>query len=611
MSYPIPYAALDDRLAFIGTSGSGKTYAAGTAIERLLRKGARVVIIDPLDVWWGLRLKANGEDRSWPVVIFGGSKADLLISEATGGVIGETAAQMAESCIVSLGHFKTAASRRRFMLAFLEHFDASATGEPVHLIFDEADMFAPQKSSEPMLQALMEGIVRRGRVKGFIPWLITQRPAVLSKDVLSQADGVVAMKLTMAHDRRAMKGWVEATADPSQWRDIDAKLPTLTTGHGFVWIPSRGVIAPAAFPTKQSFDSSRTPVRGEPIRKTHPKPIDLTAVRATLAEVEAAATKAAKSKAKGKAAPLVVIHDQSGPGTPTLSGDDLMRINGDTKARAAEALSAMHAEKRRLEDALRQAQIRVRQLEGQVEDAWRAGALAHAEGYKAALRDVTAAVGQIGTTYDGAEKVNSARQAKPVAKFIPLTGESQARRLANGHQARQERQRAPAAPIPLAEDLGPALKPLRVLATHYPGWFPEGQWATLAGLSAKGGTWHRYRTKLKAAGLVDNRGGLWAATPLGLEAAGEVPPAPGTIGERIDMWVKAVGGGGAGRVLRFLADMYPNRYNRDAIAEATNLTARGGTFTRYMGLLGSNGLVVREGEHYRAAPNLFDDGDLK
>ena len=28
--------------------------------------------------------------------------------------------------------------------------------------------------------------MRRGRVRGFIPWLIMQRPAVLHKDVLSQ-----------------------------------------------------------------------------------------------------------------------------------------------------------------------------------------------------------------------------------------------------------------------------------------------------------------------------------------------------------------------------------------------------------------------------------------
>lgn len=48
----IPTEALDDRLAFVGTSGSGKTYAAGTAVERLLSAGAKVVITDPLDVWW-------------------------------------------------------------------------------------------------------------------------------------------------------------------------------------------------------------------------------------------------------------------------------------------------------------------------------------------------------------------------------------------------------------------------------------------------------------------------------------------------------------------------------------------------------------------------------
>ena len=61
--HPIADAALDDRLAFVGTSGSGKTYNAGTAVERLL-KSARVGVIDPLGVWWGLRLLADGKRAS-------------------------------------------------------------------------------------------------------------------------------------------------------------------------------------------------------------------------------------------------------------------------------------------------------------------------------------------------------------------------------------------------------------------------------------------------------------------------------------------------------------------------------------------------------------------
>jgi hypothetical protein len=166
-----------------------------------------VVIVDPLGVWWGLRLKADGSPSKHNVVIFGGDHGDLPLNEGAGALIGETVAGMGESCIVDLSALTTKASERRFMLAFLEavyrHTDARKV-DPYHIVFDEADLWAPQKSSEPMLQSRMEEIVRRGRIRGFIPWLITQRPAVLSKDVLSQVDGLVAFKLTASQDRKAI-----------------------------------------------------------------------------------------------------------------------------------------------------------------------------------------------------------------------------------------------------------------------------------------------------------------------------------------------------------------------------------------------------------------------
>ena len=57
----LPSNALDDRIAIVGTAGSGKTYAAKGFVERLLDSGARVAIVDPLGVWWGLRASADGE----------------------------------------------------------------------------------------------------------------------------------------------------------------------------------------------------------------------------------------------------------------------------------------------------------------------------------------------------------------------------------------------------------------------------------------------------------------------------------------------------------------------------------------------------------------------
>jgi len=300
--HPIPEEALDDRLAFVGTAGSGKTYNAGSCVERLLAAKARVVVIDPLGVWWGLRLKSDGKrESSFNIPIFGGTHGDLALTEHAGALIGETVAGMAESCIIDLSQIGTKAGERRFMLAFLTAIYRGVNGLTVHLVIDEADMWAPQRlldkdGDAAKLLGMMETIVRRGRVKGFIPWLITQRPAVLSKDVLSQADGMIAFKLTASQDRDAIGGWIEGQADKQQGKDILASLPSLERGRGVIWIPARGILKTKLFPEKVTFDSSRAPKRGEKKDNATLKPLDLDHLKNLLATV-AAETKANDPKA--------------------------------------------------------------------------------------------------------------------------------------------------------------------------------------------------------------------------------------------------------------------------------------------------------------------------
>ena len=81
----LPAAALDERLAIVGTSGSGKTYAAKGLVERLLEQGARVCVVDPLGVWWGLRAGPDGSASPLPcpVVVFGGRHGDVPLDEGT------------------------------------------------------------------------------------------------------------------------------------------------------------------------------------------------------------------------------------------------------------------------------------------------------------------------------------------------------------------------------------------------------------------------------------------------------------------------------------------------------------------------------------------------
>jgi DNA helicase HerA-like ATPase len=196
---------LDDRIAIVGTAGSGKTYAAKGFVERLLDSGARVAIVDPLGVWWGLRASADGSAPGYPVIVFGGKHADVPITSDMGVALGRIVAREALVCVVDLSDLGSSAARRRFMAAFAEAL-YETNEEPLHLVLDEADLWAPQRPIKGWegLLGHIEEIVRRGRVRGFIPWLITQRPAVVHKDVLSQADILIAMKLTASQDRDAI-----------------------------------------------------------------------------------------------------------------------------------------------------------------------------------------------------------------------------------------------------------------------------------------------------------------------------------------------------------------------------------------------------------------------
>jgi hypothetical protein len=90
------------------------------------------------------------------------------------------------SCILDLSLFRKGQAHR-FLAPFLETL-YRRNREPLHLFADEADFYAPQKpfGDEARTLGAMSDVVRRGRIRGIGCTLITQRPAVLSKDVLTR-----------------------------------------------------------------------------------------------------------------------------------------------------------------------------------------------------------------------------------------------------------------------------------------------------------------------------------------------------------------------------------------------------------------------------------------
>lgn len=560
MTYPIPDAALDDRLGFVGTAGSGKTYNAGSAVERILDRGGRVIIPDPLGVWWGLRLKPDGENASkYNVVIFGGPHGDLVLNEHAGALIGETVAKMSESCILDLSAFGTKAAERRFMLAFLTTLYRNVDGDLVHVIFDESDMWAPQRLMDKEGEAAkllgqMETIVRRGRVKGFIPWLITQRPAVLSKDVLSQIDGLVAFKLTSSQDRDAIGSWIEGQADRQEGKRILGELPAMQRGQGVVWVPGRGILDTVAFPLKRTFDSSRTPKRGETIAKATLKPLDLDRLKAKLATVEAEAKANDPAELRREVARL----------KRELAG----KSNAPSAAELSEAEHRGYAR-------------------GKIEGY--ADALKLAAPFLPKLRQIAA----IGTELAQGIETWSNHKPQPVPSYRPVAS-----------------MRAPA-PAPRQRNTAPsdvklskAERSILIVLAQYPEGRSKNQVAILAGYAVNGGGFANALSALRTAGRIEGSGDRLIITDEGLAALGDYEPLP-TGDALLSYWLSQLSKAERS-ALEAIAAVYPNSLTKEEVAERAGYEPNGGGFANALSRLRSLELINR-GTNIRVSDALFGE----
>jgi uncharacterized protein len=287
MTHPIPAAALAYHIAILGKTGSGKSNAAKVVAEDLMSRGERVCAIDPTGTWWGLRLDAGGKRPSaYPVAIFGGSHADLPIGATHGAAVAEAIGTSSTSAIIDTRLMKVS-ERTKFFTDFAETLLQKNRG-PLHLIIDECHVFMPQgKVPDPqsgMMLHAANNLVSLGRGIGLRIMLISQRPAKVHKDSLTQVETLVAQRLIAPQDRRAIEDWIGEWAGPKQGGELLNSLPSMKTGDAWIWSPELGHLERARFPLAKTFDSGR-PRLGESGPEL--QPIDLTALKGRLSTVEA------------------------------------------------------------------------------------------------------------------------------------------------------------------------------------------------------------------------------------------------------------------------------------------------------------------------------------
>lgn len=551
----LPEEIFDHHLAVIGKVGSGKTFMAKGEVERLLEAGRRVCVVDPTGGWWGLKSSADGAGPGFPVAIFGGRRADVPILDSNGAALGELIAESNIPAIIDLSEFYPA-QMHRFMTAFAETLYAKNCA-PLNLVIDEADEFAPQKpmgDSKKMLNR-MDRIVRRGRIKGLRVTMITQRPAVLNKDVLTQANALVVMRLMGPQDRAAVEAWVKDQAEAAQVKELMASLPTLAPGEGWVWAPESDFWKRGKFPPIKTYDSSRAPDDDEAPAAVTLAEINLTEISEQFAE---AARAARENDPKELHKQIAALKRQVG--APAVPDQEAL---GAAYARGySEALKVAAERSKKVIEDLMQEMTRI--MVGAVENTW--------------YLDLENRAKQ------GAPLFN-----KPPSKStaVPVTAPPPGR--SNG----EDRTALNRAEVAFLTALAQQGRPLT-----------RNQMAIFAGYSAKSRHVDNVLASLRANGYVEGGRDAIKITEAGLTALGPFELLP-TGAALQDYWCRELDKASAA-FLRALCDVYPGELTRDALAEQTGYSPTSRHVDNTLAKLRSRELVSGDRSSLRASPDLFD-----
>jgi len=486
----------------------------------------------------------------YPVTILGGDHGDVPLEESAGKVIAELLADKAPQLVIDLSLFSKSAMRR-FVADFAEELYRK-NRNPLHLIMDEADAFCPQKPRPDEMRMLgaIDEIVRRGRIRGLGCTLVTQRSAVLNKDVLTQMEVLVALRTAHPRDRAPILEWMKVHASEKQLEWVTETLATLPLGDA--WIMSAGwldLFKRVHIRERETFNSSATPEPGQ--RKIEPK---------KLAEVD-----------------LKILKERMAATIERAKADDPRELR-----RQITTLKVELAKKPASETS-----------DPKVIEATKAEAYARGkhEGIQMGILTVKMIMDATEKMHAqlvaGSQKeINIHRESLPVTppkprpprnldlKFIGIIDTS----ISGGER-----------------------KILSALA-QYPQGRTKRQVAILTEYAVKGGAFANYLGALRSKGFVEGRDSIRITEP-GLAALGPYDPLP-TGRELLDHWLGQLGR--AERlILGHLAGIYPAAATKDEVGIATGYEPSGGGFANAIGKLRTLELITGRGAELRASEELF------
>jgi hypothetical protein len=256
----LPVESVTWVIALLAKRGAGKTYDAGDLAEEMLKHQVPIVVLDGMGTWWGLRVGKDGTGPGLPIVVFGGDHADLPLVPEKAKQIANAIVQANISAVIDISVFSRNVSRRIVTDFLNELYQINRARRCVFI--EETDLWAPQKplGDEAVCLGAVDNFVRRGGNRNLGCVMITQRSAVLNKNILTQSDCLIVLRTLAPQDKKAIQAWVEEATDKDkkelkEWYD---SLKELKNGEAWVWHPEKPAIYKRVmFRKRETFHATR------------------------------------------------------------------------------------------------------------------------------------------------------------------------------------------------------------------------------------------------------------------------------------------------------------------------------------------------------------------
>lgn len=595
----LPVDAVTRTAAVVGQKGTGKTSTAVVVVEEAAAAGARFAVMDPTGAWSGLRSSADGEGPGLDCVVMGGHHGDVPLSAGAGEVVARLVVEEGYSVVCDLERMT-----RSQQITFVADFSTAALElcrSAVTVVYDEAPRFAPQGGAGidddgTRCRVAVTELVMLGRRKGLGSILISQRPSKLHKDVLEQADVMVAHRLMGNNDRKAIAGWLEEYGeDAGSWL---GQLPKLATGQAVVLAPEYHIGGVFQVRMKGTFDSSATPDVGAVL-------LDAPRGRASidLSDLEAKMGHALEAAQENDPAALRRrirnLEEQLHGGTGGHTDEDLaMSYRDGWRAGETEATTRFRS--------------RIIDLQGT--------ARAMAEQTRLHFDSITASRAD----FDGVEAAPApddrpgmaaggdlpAALAPPAPRPQAVPRPRPATPTADWLSAERTGTRADAGTAPAAagtDSLKAGMRRMLDVLARY-GPLARRDLAVLSKVSPVSGTVSDYLSVLRGQALVTEADGRVSLTDAGYAAAGYKRgngiPRPYTPDEVYALWAGDLKAG-ARRMVEHLMRAHPEGYTRRELAGLAGISPQSGTVSDYMSVLRRRGLVEERQRRVYAGSVLY------